>query len=92
MNYAAYCPTMGYNQGMSDLLAPILTIIQNESDTFWCFVGLMNRTIFISTPTDDVMEKQLVNIFDDYLKRNIRISMAEYRSACRHVLFVEISS
>ncbi len=60
MNYAAYCPTMGYNQGMSDLLAPILTIIQNESDTFWCFVGLMNRTIFISTPTDDVMEKQLV--------------------------------
>ncbi|CAF4412452.1 unnamed protein product, partial [Rotaria socialis] len=59
MNYAAYCPTMGYNQGMSDLLAPILTVIQNESDTFWCFVGLMNRTIFISTPTDDVMEKQL---------------------------------
>ncbi len=63
MNYAAYCPTMGYNQGMSDLLAPILTLIQNESDTFWCFVGLMNRTIFISTPTDDVMEKQLVNNF-----------------------------
>lgn len=52
---------MGYNQGMSDLLAPILTVIQNESDTFWCFVGLMNRTIFISTPTDDVMEKQLVS-------------------------------
>ena len=63
MNYAAYCPTMGYNQGMSDLLAPILTVIQNESDTFWCFVGLMNRTIFISTPTDDVMEKQLVSAF-----------------------------
>lgn len=61
MNYAAYCPTMGYNQGMSDLLAPILTTIQHESDTFWCFVGLMNRTIFISTPTDDVMEKQLVS-------------------------------
>lgn len=61
MNYAAYCPTMGYNQGMSDLLAPILTTIENESDTFWCFVGLMNRTIFISTPTDDVMEKQLVS-------------------------------
>ena len=62
MNYAAYCPTMGYNQGMSDLLAPILTTIENESDTFWCFVGVMNRTIFISTPTDDVMEKQLVRI------------------------------
>ena len=69
MNYAAYCPTMGYNQGMSDLLAPILTTIENESDTFWCFVGLMNRTIFISTPTDDVMEKQLVRILFRSSKR-----------------------
>jgi hypothetical protein len=82
MNYAAYCPTMGYNQGMSDLLAPILTTIQNESDTFWCFVGLMNRTIFISTPTDDVMEKQLVKFCIgrrekyrlDYLFRDIFVN------------------
>ena len=73
MNYAAYCPTMGYNQGMSDLLAPILTLIQNESDAFWCFVGLMNRTIFISTPTDDVMEKQLVNFSYRRKKREISI-------------------
>lgn len=70
MNYAAYCPSMGYNQGMSDLLAPILTIIQNESDAFWCFVGLMNRTIFISTPTDDVMEKQLVRTRSSRARRH----------------------
>jgi hypothetical protein len=81
MNYAAYCPTMGYNQGMSDLLAPILTIIQNESDAFWCFVGLMNRTIFISTPTDDVMEKQLVKNIS--LKINWRKTI---------LTFIEISS
>jgi hypothetical protein len=79
MNYAAYCPTMGYNQGMSDLLAPILTIIQNESDAFWCFVGLMNRTIFISTPTDDVMEKQLVN-FEKYLFNQLLLSFLEISS------------
>jgi len=79
MNYAAYCPTMGYNQGMSDLLAPILTIIQNESDAFWCFVGLMNRTIFISTPTDDVMEKQLVN-FEKYLFKQLLLSFLEISS------------
>jgi len=77
MNYAAYCPMMGYNQGMSDLLAPILTIIQNESDTFWCFVGLMNRTIFISTPTDDVMEKQL-----RYLRELLSLMLPAFYQHC----------
>ncbi|CAF1257334.1 unnamed protein product [Didymodactylos carnosus] len=33
MNYAFYCPTIGYSQGMSDLLATVLAVIQNESDT-----------------------------------------------------------
>ncbi|CAF1177715.1 unnamed protein product [Adineta steineri] len=77
MNYAAYCPTMGYNQGMSDLLAPILTLIQNESDAFWCFVGLMNRTIFISTPTDDVMEKQL-----RYLRELLSLMLPAFHEHC----------
>lgn len=27
---------------MSDLLSPLLIVIENEADTFWCFVGLMN--------------------------------------------------
>ena len=26
---------------MSDLLAPILAVMDNECDAFWCFVGLM---------------------------------------------------
>lgn len=51
---------MGYCQGMSDLVAPLLTEIQDESDTFWCFVGLMENTIFISSPRDEDMERQLV--------------------------------
>ncbi|CAF0769809.1 unnamed protein product [Didymodactylos carnosus] len=77
MNYACYCPTMGYNQGMSDLLAPVLAIIQNESDAFWCFVGLMNRTIFISTPTDDVMEKQL-----KYLRELLHLMLPDFYYHC----------
>lgn len=35
----------GYVQGMSDLLAPILLIMDNETDSFWCFVGLMNMVV-----------------------------------------------
>lgn len=60
LNYAVFNPDMGYCQGMSDLVAPLLTEIQDESDTFWCFVGLMENTIFISSPRDDDMERQLV--------------------------------
>lgn len=63
LNYAVFNPDMGYCQGMSDLVAPLLTEIQDESDTFWCFVGLMENTIFISSPRDEDMERQLVGSF-----------------------------
>ncbi|CAG0901162.1 unnamed protein product, partial [Darwinula stevensoni] len=33
---------LGYVQGMSDLLSPILFIMENEVDAFWCFVGFMD--------------------------------------------------
>jgi hypothetical protein len=60
LNYAVAHPEHGYTQGMSDLLAPLLIEIQNEVDTYWCFVGLMERTIFVSSPKDIDMDKQLV--------------------------------
>ena len=31
------------NQGMSDLLSPLLFVMKNEVDAFWCFVGFMDR-------------------------------------------------
>ena len=46
-------------KGMSDLLAPLMVEIGNEADAFWCFVGLMNNTIFVSSPRDNDMEMQL---------------------------------
>eukprot|EP00093_Oithona_nana_P006165 06165.XXX_166349_168505_1 [CDS] Oithona nana genome sequencing. len=43
MTYIMYNFDLGYVQGMSDLLAPILYVMQNEVDAFWCFVGFMKR-------------------------------------------------
>ncbi|XP_066056547.1 TBC1 domain family member 16 isoform X4 [Chamaea fasciata] len=63
LNYAVFNPTIGYSQGMSDLVAPLLAEVLDESDTFWCFVGLMQNTIFISSPRDEDMEKQLTDYF-----------------------------
>ena len=45
---------------MSDLLAPVLIEVQNEVDAYWCFVGLMQKTIFVTSPKDIDMDKQLV--------------------------------
>ncbi|XP_075241450.1 TBC1 domain family member 17-like isoform X3 [Convolutriloba macropyga] len=44
MTYCMYNFDLGYLQGMSDLLAPLLMIMEDEVDTFWCFVGLMKLT------------------------------------------------
>ena len=30
---------------MSDLLAPLLAVLDNEVDTFWCFVGYMDMVV-----------------------------------------------
>ncbi|XP_051570095.1 TBC1 domain family member 16-like isoform X2 [Myxocyprinus asiaticus] len=73
LNYAVFNPEMGYCQGMSDLVAPLLTEIQDESDTFWCFVGLMENTIFISSPRDEDMEKQLM-----YLRELLRLMLPRF--------------
>ena len=60
-------PGYGYTQGMSDLLAPLLAEIQNEADAYWCFVGLMQNTIFVSSPKDIDMDKQLVSVMSFFI-------------------------
>ncbi|XP_073247372.1 TBC1 domain family member 16-like [Porites lutea] len=59
LNYATYNYVVGYNQGMSDLLASVLAIVQDEVDAFWCFVSLMEGSVFVTSPKDDVMDRQL---------------------------------
>ncbi|ELU08056.1 hypothetical protein CAPTEDRAFT_181938 [Capitella teleta] len=41
MTYCMYNFDLGYVQGMSDLLSPILVLMENEVDAFWCFAGFM---------------------------------------------------
>lgn len=41
--YALHDPEIGYCQGMSDLLSPILSVIQDDYEAFWCFVGFMKK-------------------------------------------------
>ncbi|XP_027330663.1 GTPase-activating protein gyp7-like isoform X1 [Abrus precatorius] len=41
--YALYDSEIGYCQGMSDLLSPILSVISEDHEAFWCFVGFMKK-------------------------------------------------
>jgi len=43
MTYSFFNFDLGYVQGMSDLLAPILVNMQEEADAYWCFKKLMDR-------------------------------------------------
>nr|CAD1821406.1 unnamed protein product [Ananas comosus var. bracteatus] len=41
--YSIYDPEIGYCQGMSDLLSPIVAVMEEDHDAFWCFVGFMRK-------------------------------------------------
>ncbi|XP_027333472.1 GTPase-activating protein gyp7-like isoform X3 [Abrus precatorius] len=41
--YALYDPEIGYCQGMSDLLSPIVSVVSEDHEAFWCFVGFMKK-------------------------------------------------
>lgn len=41
--YAWIDTDVGYCQGMSDLCSPMIMLLQDEADAFWCFERLMRR-------------------------------------------------
>ena len=43
ITYSFYNFDLGYCQGMSDLLAPILVVMGEEEEAFWAFASLMER-------------------------------------------------
>lgn len=50
LTYNEYNPDLGYVQGMSDLLAPIYAVMQDDAVAFWAFVGFMDRMVRTQPP------------------------------------------
>jgi hypothetical protein len=52
LTYNEYNPDLGYVQGMSDLLAPLYAVMQDDAVAFWAFVGFMDRMVGSVQRTD----------------------------------------
>ncbi|XP_059856319.1 TBC1 domain family member 17 isoform X3 [Delphinus delphis] len=59
LTYCMYHFDLGYVQGMSDLLSPILYVTQNEVDAFWCFCGFMELVHGNFEESQETMKRQL---------------------------------
>uniref|UniRef100_A0A1A8KV11 TBC1 domain family member 15 n=1 Tax=Nothobranchius kuhntae TaxID=321403 RepID=A0A1A8KV11_NOTKU len=59
MTYCMYNFDLGYVQGMSDLLSPILFVTQNEVESFWCLTGFMELVHQNFEESQEAMKKQL---------------------------------
>lgn len=57
--YAIHDNEIGYCQGMSDLLAPIVAMLDDDSMAFWCFVGSMKKARQNFRHNGDGIQQQL---------------------------------
>ena len=48
--------------GMSDLLAPVLVVMENEVDAFWCFAGYMDLIGRNFEMDQSTMKKQMSQV------------------------------
>ncbi|VDK75922.1 unnamed protein product [Litomosoides sigmodontis] len=62
--FAARKALIGYVQGMSDFLSPLLVVLQNEVHAFWAFVGLLNRVHKNFELDQSSIKKQLMDLRD----------------------------
>ncbi|XP_024968566.1 TBC1 domain family member 15-like isoform X2 [Cynara cardunculus var. scolymus] len=62
--YAWFDKDVGYGQGMSDLCSPMIMLLEDEADAFWCFERLMRRLRgnFRCTGNTVGVEAQLSNL------------------------------
>ncbi|KAF2121263.1 GTPase-activating protein-like protein gyp7 [Lophiotrema nucula] len=60
LTYNEYNKDLGYVQGMSDLLAPIYAVMQDDAIAFWGFVGFMDRMERNFLRDQSGMRKQLL--------------------------------
>ncbi|VDN19473.1 unnamed protein product [Gongylonema pulchrum] len=75
LNYASEHPEISYIQGMSDMLAPLLNVVRDESVTYWCFDSLMQQTLFSSTQNDG-MNAMDVNL--EYLRELLKLFVPNF--------------
>ncbi|CAN9183055.1 unnamed protein product [Alternaria alternata] len=62
LTYNEYNKDLGYVQGMSDLLAPIYAVMQDDAVAFWGFVGFMERMERNFLRDQSGMRKQLMTL------------------------------
>lgn len=62
MTYNYHNKELGYVQGMSDLLAPIYAVMEDEVAAFWCFCGFMERVQFNFYRDQSGMRRQLMTL------------------------------
>ncbi|KAJ4954788.1 hypothetical protein NE237_011571 [Protea cynaroides] len=65
--YALYDQEIGYCQGMSDLLSPIIAVIEEDHEAFWCFVGFMKKARH-NFRLDEVGIRRQLNIVSKIIK------------------------
>jgi len=65
--YAVYDSEIGYCQGMSDLLSPIISVIEEDYVAFWCFVGFMKKARH-NFRLDEVGIRRQLNIVSKIIK------------------------
>ncbi|KAF5184575.1 Gtpase-activating protein gyp7, partial [Thalictrum thalictroides] len=65
--YALYDSEIGYCQGMSDLLSPIIAVIEEDHIAFWCFVGFMIKARH-NFRLDEVGIRRQLNIVSKIIK------------------------
>ncbi|XP_008327394.1 TBC1 domain family member 17 [Cynoglossus semilaevis] len=62
MTYCMYNFDLGYVQGLSDLLSPILYVTQNEVESFWCLTGFMELVHQNFEESQEAMKQQLLQL------------------------------
>lgn len=81
--YAIYDPEIGYCQGMSDLLSPIVAVMEEDDEGFWCFVGFMRKARHNFRLDEIGIRRQLstvskiIKIKDSHLYKHLEMLQAE---------------
>ncbi|KAK4717564.1 hypothetical protein R3W88_015902 [Solanum pinnatisectum] len=93
--YAWIDKDIGYVQGMTDICSPIIFLLENEADAFWCFERVMRRLRenFKSSANSMGVQSQLralaqiVKIVDPKLHRHLEeLDGGEYLFALRMLM------